>query len=183
MDALRFDRLARSFTNASSRRGLLRSLAASAIGLAAMRFSGGVEAKKKRKNKIKKPTKLKRNAFGCVDVGGKCRGNSANCCSGICEGEKPKQGKKDTSTCIAHNVGECQADQDVCLGNFAPCGTLGSCLRTTGKASFCGNISLCQACTRDTDCEAEFGPGAACGVCADACLSTGGTICSRAEPA
>jgi hypothetical protein len=180
MDAPRFDHLARSLMNIPSRRGLLRSLAGTAIGLAATRLSG-MEAKKKRKNK--KPKKLKLNAFGCVDVGGKCRGNDANCCSGICEGAKPKKGKKDSSTCLAHNAGSCQAGQDVCLGNFAPCGTLGSCLRTTGKASFCGNISLCQACTRDTDCEAEFGPGAACGVCTDACLSTGGTICSRAESA
>jgi hypothetical protein len=180
MDAPRFDRLARSLTNASSRRGLLSGLAATAIGLAAMRFSGGVAAKKKRKNKNKKSKKLKLNVFRCVNVGGKCKGNSANCCSGICQGKKPKRGEKDKSRCVAHNVEECQPEQDACLEFPTPCGTGGVCFRTTGETSFCGAGGECRTCSKDTDCQAEFGAGAACVACADECAGTGGTACLAA---
>jgi hypothetical protein len=44
------------------------------------------------------------------------RGKSGLCCSGIYEGKKQKQGKKDTSRCVAHDSGACQAGEDVCLG-------------------------------------------------------------------
>jgi hypothetical protein len=177
MDASRFDWLTRTLTNPASRRVLVRSLTAAALGLAATRFPDGSEAKKKRKKK------LTRNAFGCVDVGGKCRGNSGNCCSGICTGKKPKQGQKDKSTCVAHNVGECQAGDDFCLGNNASCGLFGTCLRTTGRGSYCGKAGgQCAECTRDTDCEADFGPGAACVVCAIECEDTGQTLCVSAAP-
>lgn len=179
MDAPPFDQLDRSLISNASRRGFLSSLAA-AIGLAAMRFSGGVEAKKKRKNK--QPKKLKRNAFGCVDVGGPCRGNSANCCSGICERETPKQGKKDASRCVAHDTGGCQAGQSSTgCGASAdvPCttttGLSGSCLTTTGNGGYCFFDGSCRPCRRDADCQAEFGPQAACAVCAD-CVQ--GTICA-----
>jgi hypothetical protein len=162
MDEIRFDRFARSLADKPSRRGVLRGLAAT-MGLAVVHFQSSVEAKTKRKRK----KKLILNAFGCVDVGGKCRGKDANCCSGICQGKKPKKGKKDKSTCVAHNVGECQAGQDFCAGNGVLCGTEAACFRTTGKASFCGALigGDCRVCSRDSDCEAEFGPGAACVVC------------------
>ena len=65
--------------------------------------------------------KLKRNAFGCVNVGGKCRGKDGNCCSGICDGKKPKKGKKDTSRCAGHDASTCLAGQDTCAGTFFPC--------------------------------------------------------------
>jgi hypothetical protein len=118
-----------------------------------------VEARKKKK---KRKQKLKRNAFGCVDVGQACRGNDANCCSGHCEGPAPKKGKKDTSTCV---VGKVQCELD------------GICFRTTGNASFCGKSAECTACTNDADCDAEgFGPGAACIACIS-CDKDGGTAC------
>ncbi|MGH2616808.1 MAG: hypothetical protein ACRDJC_16355 [Thermomicrobiales bacterium] len=172
MDASRFDRLTRSLAAASSRRLLLRGLAA--LGLAV----GSVPAVARAKKRRKKP---QLNAFGCVDVGGACRGNDALCCSGICQGKKPKKGKKDRSRCVAHNVGGCTIGQDVCLGVASTCGTVegSSCFRTTGKASFCGvrDQSDCVDCTKDTDCEAAFGQGAACLVCDDCIMVSGNTAC------
>jgi hypothetical protein len=171
MDASRFDRLTRSLSSGASRRHILAGVVLSA---AALHVPTVIGARKKRNEKVK------RNAFGCVDVGKACRGSDANCCSGICQGKKPKQGKKDTSSCVAHSVGECQADQDACLEFPTPCGTDGVCVRTTGKASFCGGDGACQECSKDTDCETEFGPGAACIVCAVNCAGIGGTVCIAA---
>ena len=48
------------------------------------------------KKKNKKP---KNNAFGCLNVGQACNGKNDKCCSGICDGKKPKKGKKDKSKC------------------------------------------------------------------------------------
>jgi hypothetical protein len=141
--------------------------------LSAARFPGSVEAKK---NKRKKP---KKNEFGCLDVGKKCAGKDSKCCSGLCQGKKPKRGKRDKSKCVGHNAGSCQAGFDVCLGVSAPCSTEGFCFQTTGKASFCaGGSGVCTNCQKDTDCEAlGAGPGAACVVCASECPQTGGTVC------
>jgi hypothetical protein len=163
-------------TSLPSRRDVLRGLAATGLGLGMGRLHDLVEAKKKRNRK-----KPKLNAFGCVDVGGKCRGNSANCCSGICEGKKPKKGKKDKSTCLAHNVLDCPTGLDGCLESGVSCGMDGVCWQTTGKASFCGTgDGGCFACQKDVDCEPDFGPGAACTLCDGACPETGGLICRAA---
>ena len=175
MDATRFDRLTRSLSAASSRRDLLRGVAGAALGIGATRFPDSVDARKKHKSK-KPPL----NQFGCLDVGKACNGNSGNCCSGICDGEKPNKGKPDQSRCVAHNGGDCQADQDLCLGDDSPCGTDAFCHRTTGKAGFCGNgtSAACMECQKDTDCEPTHGSGAACVVCAAECSSTGNTLCA-----
>lgn len=173
MDANRFDRLARSLTDASSRRGVLRGFAAT-LSLAAIRVPSTVAAKNKKK--------LKRNSFGCVNVGGKCRGKDANCCSGICQGKKPRKGEKDRSSCVAHDTGGCPAGltRTFCGGSAdVPCtttaGLSGACLTTTGNGGYCFSDSSCRQCRRDIDCQAEFGPRAACVVCAD---SAQGTICA-----
>lgn len=177
MDATRFDRLTRIFTDASSRRDLLRGLAGAASVMAATQFPGSADTKKKHKKKRKKP---QLNAYGCVDVGQACRGNDANCCSGLCEGNKPKKGKKDQSRCIGHDVGSCTAIQDVCTENgAASCGSAAWCYRTTGNAGFCGSLSSeCTVCAKDTDCDAKgFGPGAACVFCTNGCPETNHTVC------
>jgi hypothetical protein len=169
-----FDALARSQFDSSTRRDALRGVAA-ALGmwLSAAPFPGSVEAKK---NKRKKP---KKNEFGCLDVGKKCGGKDSKCCSGLCQGKKPKRGKRDKSKCIGHNAGSCQAGFDVCLGVIAECSTEGFCFQTTGNASFCaGGTGVCTDCRKDTDCEElGAGPGAACVVCASECPQTGGTVC------
>jgi hypothetical protein len=178
MDASTFDRLARFMTASPSRRAAVQILAGLLV-IGSWRgvsdAPGALAKRKKRKKKNKQ--KLVFNAFGCVDVGKACRGNSANCCSGICEGTVPKKGKKDTSRCIAHNEGACQAGDDFCQGTTVTCGSSGFCVRTTGNGSFCGKSAPCTVCSKDTDCdEAEFGPGVACIVCA----GCGGTACSVA---
>jgi hypothetical protein len=177
----RFDVIVRSLITSPSRRRFLGGLAA-ALGLLAPWASGTVEARKKKK---KRKQKLERNAFGCVDVGQPCRGNDANCCSGHCEGTAPKKGKKDTSTCVDHNVGGCPAGADACVVGKVPCELDGVCFRTTGNASFCGKDLECTACSTDKDCEeAGFGSGAACIVCAVTCDKDGGTACvAAATPA
>jgi hypothetical protein len=181
MDAARFDRLTRALSTASSRRRLLLRWTAAAVGAGMAGHASDLTFAKK-KNK-----QLKRNGFGCVTVGGKCRGKDANCCSGICQGKKPKQGKKDKSRCLAHNTGACTLDS-CAVGTGVVC-QLGQpncqCVLTTGAANFCGNFTgggqLCRSCSRDADCQSEFGPGAACvvlgGFCAAGCVATGGTAC------
>jgi hypothetical protein len=191
VDHYRFDSLTRWLGTGSPRRGLLRGLVGAGLGLGmvTVRWPETGEARKKRKRKDRKP-KLKRNAFGCVDVGGKCQGNDANCCSGICQGKKPKKGRKDTSICVAHdNAGICFADSDTCsAGGNISCSveSVCFCVLTTGSAGFCGDFTagapeLCRDCTTDTDCQEEFGPGAACvllgGICSSFCPATGRTAC------
>jgi hypothetical protein len=183
LDGKAFDQVARRLATSFSRRGLWGIATGTALGAVVARLPLAADAKKrKRRNKGKRKPGLQRNGFGCVDIGKPCRGNNANCCSGICDGEKPKKGKKDTSRCVAHNVGECQADQDVCRGIGAACGDGGACFRTTGNASFCGDGGQCVACQKDADCEAMgFLAGAACVDCAEDCQDiSGGTACFRA---
>ena len=185
MDGSLFDTLARSLANARTRRGALATVLGATVGL----FSrDDADAKK---GKGKKP---KVNEFGCIDVGKACRGKNGKCCSGICQGKKPKKGKKDKSKCVAHNTGVCNADTDTCtVGAPALCNPSNPnclCTLTTGNAGFCGSftgngaggINECRVCRKDTDCQAEFGSGAACvvlgGICTSQCLATGRTGCA-----
>jgi hypothetical protein len=176
MDTERFDGLTRIVAQGISRRGLV-----AALGVLGIALPGMVEAKRKRKRK----KKLKKNAFDCVNVGGKCRGKNANCCSGICEGMQPKKGKKDKSRCVGHDESTCQPGQIVieCSGAasvecITSTGSEGACSTTTGNAAYCLYGGDCFPCSRDSDCEAVCGPGAACIVCARLCEEeTGGTAC------
>ena len=189
MDGKRFDVLTRFLTTAGSRRRALAALG-SLVTLGALPASA-----KKGKKKSKKPKKkLALNAFGCVNVGQRCGGNSTNCCSGICQGKKPKKGKQDKSTCVAHNTGICSVNTDTCtVGAGVPCNSNDPdclCTLTTGNAGFCGSftgngtggINECRICSKDTDCQAEFGAGAACvvlgGICTPFCVTTGRTACA-----
>jgi hypothetical protein len=124
------------------------------------------------------------NEFGCVDVGKPCRGKDRLCCSGVCQGRKPKKGKRDTSRCVAHDASTCQAGQQeefcggattvACITNS---GQDGECNTTTGKAPFCTYGGDCFACRKDADCQPDFGPAAACITCTG-CPTTGGTACA-----
>jgi hypothetical protein len=190
MDHHRF----RPLTHMPSRRDVLRGLTGTAISLTSLRSPNTSEARKKRKHKRKRD-KLQRNEFGCVDVGGNCLGDSVNCCSGICDGRKPKQGKKDSSVCVAHDTaGICFADSDTCtVGLDVYCNADNDhcfCFLTTGNVGFCGDFevasgsdSICRDCAKDTDCQDEFGPGAACvflgAACSANCPDTGRTACLR----
>lgn len=176
MEALHFDHLTQALTAGASRRGILRGLASAGLGLFVARIPGAMEAKKKRARK------LKRNSYGCVDVGLACRGNSGNCCSGICEGKKPRKGKKDKSHCAGHNAGICQVEAEVCTGTEVVCGPNGVCVQTTGKGCFCAAAGgACAVCQRDPDCVAlGWGPNSAC-LPEDKCAETGGTACVAAS--
>jgi hypothetical protein len=184
MNQNRFDALTRTLISIPSRRHLLRGLAGAGFGLSLARLPHAAEAKKKRKRK-KKAKRTTPNSFGCLNVGQPCQGDSAQCCSGICEGTKPKKGKPDSSRCVAHDARICQANFDLCTTgvqhicdvNNAKC----ACVLTTGNAGFCGDLSaggdqLCRNCSKDSDCEQEFGTGAACvvfdGVCESFCPDT-----------
>src|SRR5262245_47150653 len=90
MDPTCFDRLTRALAAAASRRRLLCGFAV--FGLVAGPASDVATAKKRKKKRVK------RNAFGCVNVGDFCQ-NANQCCSGICQGKK---GKK---RCQAHDAG------------------------------------------------------------------------------
>jgi hypothetical protein len=170
-----FDTLARSFAVSSSRRDAMHGFV-TALGIrwTATFFPGSVAAKNKKRKKPKK------NEFGCLNVGQQCSGKDSKCCSGICQGKKPKKGKKDKSTCIDHNAGACSLERNFCdAGQIsANCGSNGICAKTTGNASFClssEGISQelnCRVCSTDRDCEAQGFPlGSAC------VIFTGGTFC------
>jgi hypothetical protein len=185
MDGSRFDGLVRSLPKSR------RSLFGGALTVATLRL-GVADAGARKKGK-KKPKKPRPNAYGCLNLGAACNGDSDRCCSGICEGTKPKKGKKDTSRCVAHDIGICTPGSNACTLEVVGACNSGNvdcyCLRTTGKATFCGATGdvgdmdlLCRDCRRDTDCQGEFGPGAACvdfgaGICSSLCPSTGGNAC------
>ncbi|MGH2615622.1 MAG: hypothetical protein ACRDJC_10315 [Thermomicrobiales bacterium] len=107
MDASRFDRFTRALITSPARRDILQGFVAAALGLASIPLVGTVRAKKRKK-------KLILNEFGCVDVGGKCRGRADVCCSGICQGKRPKKGKRDKRRCVAHDTDGCQVGQNAC---------------------------------------------------------------------
>jgi hypothetical protein len=165
MNVDRFDLLTRTLSNTLSRRGLLRGLAM-VSSFVALHGSGELGARAKGKK-----SKLKRNQYGCVNVGGACRGKDSVCCSGICEGKKPKKGEKDKSTCVAHHTSTCTAAHRACTGNPQPsCNPdhpQAICYRTTGQAGFCGLdvIPGCIPCRKDADCHQQLSEGAACVVC------------------
>jgi hypothetical protein len=187
MDQSVFDDVTRAL--ASSRRSLLGGMLALAGGWLG---DSGAEAgsKRKRKPKKPKPTRPKPNTHGCLNVGQPCNGDSAACCSSICEGSKPKKGKPDKSRCVAHDAGICRTESDICSGGgevFCDTGNDScACVVTTGNATFCGQFrgmppeKFCSECSRDSDCEDEFGRGAACIVYSRKCNSLcpgAGTAC------
>ena len=178
MDADHFDAVLRSLSVGSTRRLVLRGLAGALFARETARHAGVAHAKKGKKRK--KPLSL--NQFGCVKVGAKCRGKDDVCCSGICEGKKPKKGEKDKSKCVAHNTGGCSFGQDSCFVPI-PCGVASgsTCFRTTGDGSICGvgAAGTCADCKKDQDCVAAgYGPGAACVICAAVCpTSQNNTAC------
>jgi hypothetical protein len=163
MDLDHFDQLARSLAWAPSRRHVLRGLASAGLGLAVVRPSPLVEAKKKRKRK-KKAKKAKPNEYGCLEVNDPCR-SADDCCSGICEGKK----------CRAHDTGICRQDKTgACTASLnelpsLTCGNECYCFRTTAGSNFCAfppaakGDPKCADCKKDADCLAlGFPAGAAC---------------------
>jgi CelD/BcsL family acetyltransferase involved in cellulose biosynthesis len=103
MDAIRFDRFARSFTGASSRRALVQGVATTAMGLAALRLSEEAEAKKHHKRKKR-----------CKKLGQSCRrGGQRRCCQGaICDDfalDRFRCCKADGESCIVDS--ECCAKE------------------------------------------------------------------------
>jgi hypothetical protein len=186
MDVARIEAVVRALTASLSRRGVPRLLASTAFGFTAIGHAPNAAAKKRGKKKRQKNQEPPAfNAFGCLDVGQKCRGRDALCCSGICDGKKSKRGERDKTRCVAHNTGGCSPEQDLCVVDAnIRCGAAGFCGRTTGNAGFCvgqpepdGGLA-CAACRKDADCTVGFGPGAACVVCDAACPETGGTLCA-----
>lgn len=162
MDAHDFDRMTRIVSTRLPRRSLAGLLGLSAAGLGAVGLNEFAQAKKKKKKK-----KVKKNDFGCVNVGKYCK-NDGQCCSGICEG------KKDKKKCQAHDESTCQAGQDLCLGVDVPCtttkGETGQCVTTTGNAPYCFSGGDCFPCSKDSDCVAFTGVGSACIVCVSECF-------------
>jgi hypothetical protein len=202
VDHHRFDAVMRTLTSLPTRRNILQGLASVGIGVSGLRTSDVAEATKKSKHKKRKGKKKKRttpqpvvNQFGCLEVGQPCRGDSARCCSGICQGSAPtKKGKPDQSRCIAHGLGSCsQATPGACTATnpgALRCNNEPNCLcmRTTAGSNYCHDgtalgmgIDICANCAKDADCEALGYPaGSACapiseGICSGTC--PGGMAC------
>ena len=166
MDATQFDHAVRAIEAGRPRRRVLGALFAASLATPLLGLSPAVEtdARKKRKKRRKNRKKIRRNGFGCVNVGQKCYGRHDVCCSGICDGT----GKR--SVCAGHNAESCAPTTHTCLeqGTGTCGGGGGSCFTTTGNAPFCGELGLCDCapCAFDADCVAEHGAGAACIQCA-----------------
>jgi len=149
MGEYRFSTVTRTVSRVPSRRDVVRGLAALGIGLAMTRLPAPVAA----------------THVGCRHIGKRCR-SADQCCSGTCK----------RHTCRAHDTGICKVSQDSCLGPFV-CGSgsfgICNCLVTTGKAAFCGLSGTSSTCTRDEECVATKGEGAACVICGGAafCVS------------
>jgi hypothetical protein len=191
MDQQRLATVSRYLHRLPSRRDILGGLTGIGFALGTLRPEAG--AKRNHQKKHKKRSKQKPpappppfNDFGCLDVGQPCQGDSTLCCSGVCD--------PGTSTCAAHNAGTCAAETGGCTAGVpVPCHPTNpqcGCHRTTGNAGFCGDFTgvdtpdqLCRFCQKDTDCQAEFGPGAACivldRVCTLTCAATATTACVR----
>jgi hypothetical protein len=175
MHSSRFDAVTRVLAADSSRRAFGRLVAGLGL-LSTQRLPTSA------KNKKPKP-----NDFGCLDVGQKCQGKDSKCCSGICDGKKPKHGKKDKSRCVGHDESTCSSGQRSvsCGGSQStPCttsaGTTGRCETTTGNAAYCADIGAreCVACAKDVDCQTLCGPQAACIPCTNC---PNGTACVGAQ--
>ena len=197
MDDKRFDALAKTVGRGRSRRDALQALAAAALVAASARIGFASE-------EVAVAEVSGEQRFSCKAVGEKCNGKDSACCSGHCQGKAAQKGRRrkngkrrrdrpDRSKCVAHDQGTCTADQDTCAsGQRVACGrgTGGGCLKTTGRASFCGQVQTgtapprlaCRVCEKDTDCEPEFGQGAACVVCESSCEFENGkaTACAGA---
>jgi hypothetical protein len=198
----------RALARLPSRRDVLRGITGVGLGLGTLNLVDSAGARKKDKpwKKDRPRRKVDRrgarrlifNEYGCVNVGKPCRGNNANCCSGICEGKAPRKGKPDRSRCVAHNASICTGSSSLCSTGIPPAcnpnSAMSTCVRTTGNAGFCADFKTgsesqgasyyCRDCSKDIDCQAEFGPGAACvvydGICSQFCTATGGTACMPA---
>jgi hypothetical protein len=160
MDSQRFDHLTRTVSVFVTRRAAL-----GALGLAVVPIADRAAAKGRKKPKIK------RNQFGCVNVGNACT-KASECCSGICEGSK---GKKH---CQAHNTDVCRVGQDSCdvaVSCAIPSGPdAGFCFTTTGNAPYCGaGGGKCFACSKDSECVPFCGKHAACVRCPSCQSETG----------
>jgi hypothetical protein len=175
MRADQFDAITRSLPDGRTRRGVLGGLAAFGVALIVRRDAETKRGKRK---------KSARNAFGCLNVGAKCRGKDHKCCSGLCAGKKPKKGERDKRRCIGHDATTCQVGQQACGVVDTPCtastGTAGFCVTTTGNAAYCatGFGGECFSCRKDADCRANCGKRAACVQCA---TCPGGTTCATAD--
>jgi hypothetical protein len=163
VDANRFDDVARVFATGVMRRTILHALTPALLA-----SLPAVTRSKKDKNKNTKRKKSKNNAFGCLNVGQKCRGKNSKCCSGTCQGKKPKKGKNDKSRCVGH-------DATTCIACTTSTGQVGRCATTTGNAAFCRafGASICTACKKDGDCQALCGSRAACIPCTNCPEGTG----------
>jgi hypothetical protein len=187
LDRDRFDTLLRLWATAPSRRQFLDGFVV-ALGVSALiPETAAVRKRKKKKRKTTAP--LVFNTFGCVDVRQPCRGDDANCCSGLCDGKKPKKGKPDKSRCVAHDAQTCQPGQTgvECSGSAdvfctTVTGFSGQCYTTTGNAGFCNSNGNCFPCKKDADCQAYCGPQSACVPCVPECADEGGTYCVFASP-
>lgn len=178
MDQHQFDLATRAIESGVRRRRVLGTFFAATVAAPLLGFATGAGTDARGKKHRKRRKKIKRNSFGCVNVGQKCYGKSNVCCSGVCNGS----GKR--STCAGHNALNCAPSPDTCSENV-PCGSDGVCFGTTGNAPFCGKdgTCFCKACVTDLDCVATHGAGAACVQCLSDCNGIGGSSGTACVPA
>lgn len=164
MDGECFDLMTKTLVGGrTSRRRVLRGLAASALGLALSRLglaeTAAQEAGATAQSGCRKETK-------------DCRRDN-QCCSGVCRQKTCRR---------APNQGTCTIRKNVCTTGASDgtrCGIASEedechCAVTTSGASFCAGLGTCVACTSDADCTAVTGPGSACLRPGDRCCSFGG---------
>jgi hypothetical protein len=163
-----FDALTRALTARFLRRTFSQGLVRAVVVMALTGCESATAKNGKHTGHAKKRKKpLVFNDFGCLNVGAMCRGKDELCCSGICEGKKPKKGKRDRRRCAAHDTGGCLATTRQCAAGSCTTSTgrAGGCVTTTGNAPYCADTIKGYPCAKDTDCQPFCGPLAACILC------------------
>jgi hypothetical protein len=169
MDTARFDTLTRFVGSRTSRR------AAVGLTVAGLLASATPDADAARCSKAKPCPECKR----CRQRRCKPKGNGTACSAGACQ----------NGVCTRNYAGTCDATtpQDNCgtmtCNNRTGC----FCHVTVGGAFFCGKDedAQCNNCTKNSDCIASMGVGAAClsyanvptSVCAAACAASNNRVC------
>src|SRR5918995_6666581 len=110
--------------------------------------------------------------FGCLHVGKGCT-KPSECCSSRCKHKR----------CRAHRVGQCTAENDVCVTDQPLCGGAPASAGGPPGANFCSDGGGdCMACSTDAECATALNtPGSACvDASSGICNCTGsGTACAK----
>jgi hypothetical protein len=141
MESERFDRLARSLTTGSSRRGVVAGLAGSLATTLSLASGGDAKRARKRHKKCRCRPNCKNKVCGdngCGKSCGTCPADQLFCCNGACRSECCGDAQCATGqTCLRGAcVTPCTIDQDCPVSINTCCN--GACVNTDTDRNNCG---------------------------------------------